>query len=163
MLRILLCEAWWGRLVLTDGGKCIPCDLVFTSIGYGGVAIEGLPFDVKTGVIPNVAGRVDGMDCVYVAGWIKRGPSGTIGSNRACALDTVAAIEEDVKDYNIAESHVSNEVNIVELLETRNVKLVNFVDWQKIDDAECQAGEKLGKPREKFTSSAEMIKLLGHC
>lgn len=141
----------------TGGVKHIPCDLIFTSIGYLGTALPGLPFDAQRGVVPNVAGRVSDRPACYVAGWIKRGPSGTIGSNRACALDTVASMLEDLA---LASAKGMDAEAPMAILKARGVKVVNFDDWSVIDRAEQAAGERVGKPREKFSSVDEMLTLL---
>lgn len=141
----------------TSEVKHIPCDLIFTSIGYLGTAMPGLPFDTRRGVVPNVAGRVSDRSRCYVAGWIKRGPSGTIGSNRACALDTVALMLDDLSALPPKDSGSGDPVS---LLQARGVKVVSFDDWSVIDRAEQAAGEIAGKPREKFTSVDEMLGLL---
>lgn len=83
------------RAVLTSGGDEIPAGRVVRAAGFRGAPVPGLPFDEDSGTVPNSAGRVDGRPGVYVAGWIKRGPSGGIGANKACARETVGALLED--------------------------------------------------------------------
>lgn len=150
-------DAGRQRVALTGVTKTIPCDIVFKSVGYLGVGIDGLPFDTQQGVIPNDNGRVSGAPGTYVAGWIKRGPSGTIGSNRACALETVAALLADLQE---GVCNRTDDEDALTLLLSRRVRVVDYTGWEKIDRAECDAGAAIGKPREKFTRVAEMLALL---
>jgi ferredoxin--NADP+ reductase len=137
--------------------------IVFRSIGYKGVPIAGLPFDHERGVIPNQSGRVmDGntlVPNVYVAGWIKRGPSGIIGTNRADSVATVQALLEDVNKLNVA-TDKSGSRGIISLLEQKAIRYVSFSDWQKIDQSEIERGLLHGKPREKYTYVDEMLGLI---
>ncbi|WP_320838627.1 NAD(P)-binding protein [Zhongshania sp.] len=133
----------------------IPCDLVFSSIGYKGKPVKNLPFDEVKGVIPNVQGRVDGVDGTFVTGWIKRGPSGTIGSNRACALETVALAEKDMHE-GLTDCALRS-ADILDKLIYQGVRVLEFSDWKQIDGAEIIRGELVGKPREKFTTIKDML------
>lgn len=140
----------------------ISCGLVFRSIGYRSVPIEGLPFDMQRGIIPNDRGRVlvDDKPCpgLYVTGWQKRGPSGVIGTNRADSLETVESL---ISDFPALPT--SSKLGIPGLLshfEGRNVQVVDLEGWHKIDAAEVERGKKSGKPREKFTRVDEMLALL---
>ncbi|MGB8275420.1 MAG: NAD(P)-binding protein [Alphaproteobacteria bacterium] len=142
----------------------LDCGILFRSIGYRGVAMPGVPFDDKAGVFRNVGGRIteDGNKPVpglYVAGWIKRGPSGIIGTNRACAVGTVAALFEDLAKLDSGSRRGAEGVR--GLLAERGVRVIGYSDWQKIDAAEINRGQPKGKPREKFTRVAEMISILG--
>ena len=129
------------------------------------MAIEGVPFHDAWGVIANDGGRVtDGPDGavvpgLYTAGWIKRGPSGIIGTNRACAVETVTALLEDREALQAAPR--AGRAGLARLLDGRGVRPVDFGDWRKIDAAEVARGEPKGKPREKFTRRAEMLAALG--
>src|SRR5207248_8531859 len=88
-----------GRLVARPTGETelIPAGLVLRSVGYKGVALPGVPFDERSGTIPNDRGRVEGTERTYVAGWIKRGPSGVIGTNKKDATETVELLLEDAR------------------------------------------------------------------
>ena len=138
----------------------IECGLLFRSIGYNGVPIPGVPFNDRWGTIPNRAGRItseqDGtvLPGLYTAGWIKRGPSGIIGTNRACAVESVNALLEDV-DQLAADKPGRN--GLYAILERNGVQHINFAQWEKIDAAEIAAGNPKGKPREKFTYCEEML------
>lgn len=138
----------------------IECGILFRSIGYNGVAIPGVPFYERWGTIPNDGGRVlteQGGDVVpglYTAGWIKRGPSGIIGTNRACAVETVDALLDDISKLD---ADVSGREGLYNILDRNGVEYINYQHWKKIDAAEVEAGKTKGKPREKFTSREEML------
>ena len=157
--------AFRQKAVGTGETETLECGLLFRSIGYRGVAIEGVPFHDAWGVIANDGGRVtDGPDGavapgLYAAGWIKRGPSGIIGTNRACAVETVTALLED-RAALLAEAREGRS-GLARLLDGRGARPIDFGDWQKIDAAEVARGEPKGKPREKFTRREEMLAALG--
>lgn len=137
----------------------LECGLFFRSVGYRGVEIPGIPFEEKRGVFPNNKGRImDNNDIVpglYTAGWIKRGPSGVIGTNKADSVETIASLMEDMPKINSCNTPSTEPIK--KLLQDRNINVVSFEDWQKIDAAEIERGKKVGKPREKFTKIEEMI------
>jgi ferredoxin--NADP+ reductase len=141
----------------------IPCQLVFRSIGYKGHQLPGVPFDERNGIIPNQDGRVIDpatktlVPRVYVAGWIKRGPSGVIGTNKSDAIATVQAMLEDAIQYSIWEGLSSDPDAIPALLAQKQIRTVTFTDWKRIDQIEIAAGKKRGKPREKLTTIAELL------
>ena len=138
------------------------CGVLFRSIGYRGAAIPGVPFDNHRGVFPNQDGRiVDGQNVVpglYVTGWIKRGPTGIIGTNRADSVATVASLLADLP--NLPGGAKSGADGLTALLQSRRVRVVSYADWQKIDAAEVRRGAAAGKPREKFTSVEEMLDVI---
>ena len=148
--------------VATEEAEDFPCGLVFRSIGYKGVALPGVPFDPVRGVVPNTAGRIsrDGaaLPGLFVTGWLKRGPSGIIGTNRADSLETVAALLEDLAA--MAPVHAAGLESVRPLLERRAGRVVSLADWTAIDGAELERGSQAGKPREKFTRVEEMMALL---
>lgn len=147
----------------------LECGLLFRSIGYRGVAIEGVPFDDKRGVFPNDAGRIvesakNGavVRGVYTAGWIKRGPSGIIGTNRACAVETVGSLLDDWPQLQApGAAPKPGAAKLYEMLDGRGVRHINYVQWQAIDAAEIRRGEPKQKPREKFTRIEEMLAAAG--
>jgi ferredoxin/flavodoxin---NADP+ reductase len=155
-------EPFKQRAIGTGETTTMPCGLVFRSVGYHGVGIPDVPFDEASGVIPNEAGRVmlDDETAVglYVAGWIKRGPSGVIGTNKPDSQETVGAILSDYLTLPQAPERDSDAV--VALLNTRGVRVVSYDDWRAIDAAEIKRGEAVGKPREKFTRTSEMLAVL---
>jgi ferredoxin/flavodoxin---NADP+ reductase len=155
-----------GRVHAVDTGEReeIECGLVLRSIGYKGVGLDGLPFDEGRGVIPNDHGRVTDPDTgeqvpgQYVVGWIKRGPSGVIGTNKKDALDTVEALLADVAAGRVPEpAGDSSPESIEALLEERAPDFITFDAWQEIDRAEVARGEPHGRPRVKFTTLEEML------
>jgi len=138
--------------VPTDERETIPCGVVFRSVGYHGVALPGLPFDEKTGTIPNEGGRVE--PGLYVAGWIKRGPSGVIGTNKKDATETVALLLDDAR-AGLLPSRAEGMLET--LLGERGVDAVLYAGWEAIDAAERSAGEPLGRPRVKLCSWADLL------
>ena len=149
----------------TGATSALACGLLFRSIGYRGVPIAGVPFDDRSGTFPNRAGRVtEGKDGgvvpgVYTAGWIKRGPSGIIGTNRACAVETVKALLEDAAALRAhAKPHAKpGAARLLEILDERGVEHVDYARWKEIDAAEIARGALKQKPREKFTRVGEML------
>lgn len=136
----------------------LECGLVFRSIGYQGVAMTGVPFDSKRCVYPNEAGKVVGMPGLYVTGWIKRGPSGIIGTNRACAADTVSTLLRDIEGVDHTQKPGAKALS--SRLSSRGTRIVSYDDWKRIDAEEVFRGVPQGKPREKFTRVAEMLSVL---
>ena len=143
-----------GEYLAVDAG------LVVRSVGYHGVAMPGAPFDQTRGIIPNREGRVvdaggNVVPGLYVAGWIKRGPSGVIGTNRADSALTVAHIIKDLMANGGPRGKPAQQIR--QLLNDRGALRVDFDDWGRIDAAEVSAGALSGKPREKFTAVDEML------
>jgi ferredoxin--NADP+ reductase len=139
-----------GRIVARPTGELetIPCGLVLRSVGYQGVALPGVPFDERRGVVPNTAGRVDGAERTYAAGWIKRGPSGVIGTNKKDATETVDALLDDARAGRLS---VEATESLETLLDRKGVHYIEYAGWQAIDAAERAAGEPRGRPRVKLT------------
>jgi ferredoxin/flavodoxin---NADP+ reductase len=153
-----------GAIRARDTGEReeLECGLVLRSIGYKGIGLEGIPFDSDRGVIPNEAGRVTHLESGeqaaghYAVGWIKRGPSGVIGTNKKDAQDTVDSLFADLEAGKVPEREPI-EPAIEELLAERAGDHVTYLGWQAIDRAEVSAGEPHGRPRVKFCSVAEMV------
>jgi len=143
-----------NRAVATEERETLPCGLVFRSVGYRGVALADVPFDEKTGTIPNVGGRVE--PGVYAAGWIKRGPTGVIGTNKKDATETVEMLLEDAAAGKLPRSSATS-VDVDALLDERGVRRVMYAGWQSIDEVERAAGEKQGRPRVKLCSWDELL------
>jgi ferredoxin--NADP+ reductase len=142
----------------------IPCGLVLRSIGYRGVSIAGVPFDERRGVIPNEHGRVQGADGhvvpgLYTAGWIKRGPTGLVGTNKADAKETVSALLADARLLQVTHAPCHGE-RIVRKLREFGVRTLDFADWQRLDAFELAAGQAVGKVREKLVDIAAMLQAL---
>lgn len=154
-----------GALRAVDTGEReeLECQLVMRSVGYKGVRIEGVPFDEQRGLVLNRAGRVleepDGAHKVghYTAGWIKRGPSGVIGTNKKCAQETVNHLIEDRQAGVLLNPESPEPAAIEGLLRERGVRFVSFSGWEQIDRAEVGRGEPHGRPRVKFVHRDEML------
>jgi ferredoxin--NADP+ reductase len=153
-----------GRLaaVPTGAEETLECGLVLRSIGYRGVPIPGVPFDDRAGLIRNVDGRVSDdagahRPGEYAVGWIKRGPSGVIGTNKKCATDTVAQIVADATAgaLNAPGIEASGE-DMVAWIQAKVPTAVTWDGWQRIDLHETGLGEPLGRPRVKLVSVSEM-------
>ncbi len=160
-----------GRLRAQPTGEqeTIPAGLVFRAIGYRGVPLPGVSFDLRRGVIPNDHGRVldpaDGtlMHGEYAVGWIKRGPSGVIGTNKKDAQETVDAILADASpDGRGLNTPASKDDRAVEqLLRERQPELVTYDGWVSIDRHERSLGEASGRPRVKLTRIEQMLRVAG--
>jgi ferredoxin--NADP+ reductase len=154
-----------GRISARDSGEReeIEAGLVLRSIGYKGVPVEGVPFDERRGVIPNQAGRVveasgEPVSGLYAVGWIKRGPSGVIGTNKKDAAETVATLFADLDAGAVPDAPLAAERDSIEaLLAERRPDHVTYAGWEAIDAAEVARGEPLGRPRVKFCTVAEMV------
>lgn len=136
--------------------------ILFRSIGYLGIAMPGVPFDKDRGVFANDKGRIveDGAPVpgLYAAGWIKRGPTGIIGTNRADSVETVGLLLEDLDQLDSGDK--TGAASCYQLLAERQARPISFSDWEKIDANEVERGQAVGKPREKHTRVAEMLALL---
>jgi ferredoxin--NADP+ reductase len=154
-----------GRISAVDTGEreTIDCGLVLRSIGYKGIGLDGIPFDDGRGLIHNEAGRVhDGSGSqeqgLYAVGWIKRGPSGVIGTNKKDAQETVDMLFEDLEAGRVPEPEGAADRGAIEaLLNERKPDHVTFEGWQAIDAAEVERGKPHGRPRVKFCRTDEMV------
>jgi ferredoxin/flavodoxin---NADP+ reductase len=153
-----------GRLVAvpTQERETLECGLVFRSVGYRGVGLPEVPFDERRGTIRNEGGRVvadDGehLTRIYCAGWIKRGPTGIIGTNKKDASETVARLLEDVEAGRLVHQERATPDAVEALLEERGVRAVLYHGWTSIDEHERAAGEKLGRPRVKLRTWDELL------
>jgi len=138
--------------------------LIFRSIGYKGTAIAGVPFDARQGVFPSQEGRIiepggPAVPGLYACGWIKRGPTGIIGTNKPCSVATVASLLADLASLDPGPKPGAE--GLPALLGADGRRVVSYDDWLAIDQAEVSRGAPKGKPREKFTSVEEMLGLLG--
>ncbi len=140
----------WVSAVDTGDRETLDAGLVFRAVGYKGLPIVGLPFDERKGVIPNTNGRVDGTEREYVAGWIKRGPTGIIGTNKKCAVDTVTQLLADLDSGALVPHRGDDRGDVETWLRGRQPRLVTEAGWRLIDAAERAAGEPHGRPRVKL-------------
>jgi ferredoxin/flavodoxin---NADP+ reductase len=150
-----------GRIVAKDTGEREeePAQLVVRAVGYRGVPTPGLPFDEKTGTIPHTGGRIDGSPNEYVVGWIKRGPTGVIGSNKSDSQETVDTLLSDLSGADLADVGADHSEKLVAWLLERQPKLITDDHWKLINDYERAAGEPHGRPRVKVTSVAELLRI----
>ncbi|MFI5210501.1 MAG: FAD-dependent oxidoreductase [Gemmatimonadales bacterium] len=163
-----------NRLVAGAGGdmkaeatgetETLPAGLVFRSVGYKGTGVNGLPLDARRGVIPNDAGRI--LDAPgqpapgeYVSGWIKRGPSGVIGTNKPDSVETVDSLLADRASGKLPLPAAGRDA-IEALLAGRKIRVVSWDDWKKLDEIEKARGAALGRPRLKFTDLGSMLAAL---
>lgn len=150
----------------TDEYEVLETDIVFRSIGYQGVPLPGVPFHERWGVIENDKGRVTDpgtgghMTGLYVSGWIKRGPTGVIGTNKQDAGETVECIAGDVAGGKINVPESTDPVSVIDLVSRVQPDYLTYGDWLRIDNLETERGKALGRPRLKFTSVREMLDAL---
>lgn len=146
----------------TDEVRRVNTGLVLTSIGYRGKPIRGLPYDESSAVVPNDGGRVVDpasrapVPGAYVAGWIKRGPSGFIGTNKSCSFETVQALVADFNAGKLTEPAAKPEA-LAALVRARRPEAIDAAGWRAIDAAEIARGSGDGRPRNKFTDVAAML------
>jgi len=151
----------------TDHVEELPVGLVFRSVGYRGVALPGVPFDEKAGVILNAKGRV--LDPTtkqprvgeYTAGWIKRGPSGVIGTNKPDAAETVECMAADLAQGAVLEPAHATAAAAEAIVRQRQPRCVSYPEWLKLNELEVARGRAQGRPRLKFTRIEEMLGALG--
>jgi ferredoxin/flavodoxin---NADP+ reductase len=160
----------------TDERETIAAGLAFRAIGYRGISLPGVPFDERSGVIPNQGGRVldpgsgAPLPGEYVVGWIKRGPSGVIGTNKRDAHETVDAMLADLSPLTDADAssrerssaHLPNtpdSASVEALLRSRQPDLVTYAGWEAIDRHERALGEAADRPRVKLTSIEELLRV----
>ncbi|HEU5193639.1 MAG TPA: FAD-dependent oxidoreductase [Methylomirabilota bacterium] len=142
--------------------------LVFRSVGYRGVPLPGVPFDDKWGVVLNEKGRVldpeskQPLPGEYTAGWIKRGPSGVIGTNKPDALETVTAMLEDAAEGRTLEPPEPDRAAAERLIRQRQPRVIGYPDWLKLNALEIAGGRARGRPRIKLTRVDEMLAALGN-
>jgi ferredoxin/flavodoxin---NADP+ reductase len=153
-----------GAIRARDTGEreTVECGLVLRSVGYKGQGVEGLPFDERRGVLPNDGGRVVDPETGqqvpghYVAGWIKRGPSGVIGTNKKDAQETVNSLLADVRESKL-EKPAADAATVADWLAERVPDHVTYAGWEAIDSAEQERGRPQERPRIKFTRVDEMV------
>ncbi len=151
----------------TDEFEELRAGLVFRSVGYRGMPIDGLPFDPNWAVIPNDKGRVGAatkagtVRGLYVSGWIKRGPTGVIGTNKPDAAETVQSMIEDLANDSVLKPESPDTAAAERLVTCGQPNWVSYSDWRRLDEKETERGKELGRPRVKFTAVQEMLSALG--
>ena len=149
----------------TDEVMHLNVDMVFRSIGYRGEAIPGLPFDDRRGTIPNDQGQLlDGVDGKllnqeYTAGWIKRGPSGVIGTNKQDAMETISRLKQNWQTSQTSQPKLVQD-DLLDLFKEKKIQFVSFEDWKKLDKFELEQGQLIGKSRQKICDVEEMLDLI---
>ncbi len=147
------------RAVATDDSFDLSAQLVFRAVGYRGLPLPDVAFDERSATIPHEKGRVlnpENNQREYVAGWIKRGPSGVVGTNKPCAVESVQTMLRTINEQGWSPKAARD---VVELLQERNLSFVSFDDWKRIDAHEVAAGEPLGRPRLKLTDPEELLRV----
>lgn len=149
----------------TDQEEVIPVGMVFRSVGYRGAPLPEIPFNDSWGTIANEQGRIvengEPVTGLYTAGWIKRGPTGVIGTNKTCAQETVNMMVEDLKAGKILSPEKPGIDQAKQLVSEKAPDAISYQDWQKIDAVETSKGEAQGRPRVKFTSREAVLAELG--
>jgi ferredoxin--NADP+ reductase len=165
--KLYATEAGTLRAEPTGEYEELPVGLVFRSVGYRGVPLPGVPFNDKWGVIFNNKGRVINPDTQqpvvgeYCAGWIKRGPSGVIGTNKPDAAETVTCMLEDLAQGLILQPSQPEPAALEALIRQRQPQYVTYQDWLRLNEIELARGKELGRPRLKFTRVEDMLAALG--
>jgi ferredoxin--NADP+ reductase len=151
----------------TDQYETLPIGLIFRSVGYRGQALPDVPFYDRWGTIPNEKGRVmtmqkGGEQVVgdYVVGWIKRGPSGIIGTNKPDSVESMNMLLDDLKAGKLLNPSSPSRDAVENLLKSRPVRYVTFAEWKYLDELETTRGTELGRPRLKFSRVADMLQAL---
>ncbi len=151
----------------TEKAEHFDCGLIFRSVGYLGVPLEGVPFHAKWGVIPNEKGRVTEEEShepivgTYCAGWIKRGPTGLIGTNKGDAIETVQCMLEDVKVGNVLKPEHPTADAAEQFIRQRQPAFFSYDHWRSLDEHEINLGKEAGRPRVKLTTVDSMLEALG--
>ncbi|MFD9665341.1 FAD-dependent oxidoreductase [Rhodococcus sp. NPDC059968] len=157
-----------AALTVTDTGTVdrIECGLVLRAVGYRGLPIAGLPFDETAGTVANAAGRVvepgtgHPVAGQYVAGWIKRGATGVIGTNRYCAAETVEALLDD-HHAGLLAARTAAAADLTALVRARRPDALGGADWRAIDRFERERGREAGRPRIKIVDAGEAAVVAG--
>ena len=150
----------------TDEFEDLPVDMVFRSVGYRGVALPDVPFYEEWGTVSNDCGRVlaeqggEQLPGLYVSGWIKRGPSGVIGTNKPDAAETVERMVADAVAGRVLVPTDPDPAASDALVRQRQPDAVSFDDWRKLDGLEVERGRSEGRPRVKFCSVEDMLAAL---
>jgi len=151
-----------GRVRAVDTGEreTVECGLVLRAVGYRGVALPGVPFDEGSGTIPHVEGRIEGREREYVVGWIKRGPTGIIGTNRKDGNETARALLADLAGGTREDTTIAGPEEIEKWLSGRCPDLVDLDGWGVIDAHERAAGQDGGRPRVKVVDRSTLMDLV---
>jgi ferredoxin--NADP+ reductase len=166
--RLVASETGTIQAKATDQFEELSAGLVFRSVGYRGVPLPGVPFDEKWGVVLNEKGRVLDPDTAavrrgeYTAGWIKRGATGVIGTNKPDAAETVQAMTEELAAGHTLTPAEPDAATLERLIEQRQPQVVSYADWLRLNEIEVERGRARGRPRVKFTRVDDMLAALGN-
>ncbi|WP_152364445.1 FAD-dependent oxidoreductase [Microlunatus speluncae] len=148
-----------GRLLSAGPGPELPADLVVRSVGYRGTALPGVPYDPEIARVPHAEGRVirDGSFATgeYVTGWIKRGPTGVIGTNKSDAVETVTSLLTDIADGELVADHDRDDLD--RLLADRGIHPLGMPAWRLIDAAEIERGHRQGRDRATLAHRSDLL------
>ena len=158
VVQVAETELSGGKLVETGALYDLPCDLLVSCIGYRTSPIPGVPFDERMGRFANDEGRI--LPGLYCVGWARRGPTGTIGTNRPDGFEIIEKIAADMESGRLDTGGKEGRAGFDRIAAARNLEIVTFRDWKKIEEAEEKAARE-GAPREKFVKIEEMIKARG--
>lgn len=156
--RLVADEYGVPRAVPTGETETLAAGLLLRAVGYHGLPVADLPYDARTGTVPNERGRV--IPGVYVAGWVKRGPTGFIGTNKTDAEETVDRILDDL-DAGVIPEPVGTTQGLRGIIRNRQPGMVDLAGWQAIDAEERRRGEASGRPRVKIVDVDEMRRIAG--
>jgi ferredoxin--NADP+ reductase len=151
----------------TDQFEELPVGLVFRSVGYRGVPLPEVPFNERWAVVLNQKGRVIDPNTQqrivgeYTSGWIKRGPSGVIGTNKPDSVETVTCMLEDLAAGRVLQPEHPEPDSIDRIVHERQPHVFSYADWRRLDELEVAKGKEQGRPRIKFTCVEDMLKALG--
>lgn len=146
------------KSVLTEARETMKCDLAIPSIGYKSIQVdESIPFDFERGIVKNANSKVERG--VYVSGWLGTGPTGVILTTMSNAFGVADLMLRDIETDKLIGEEKAGHEGIMELLEKKNVQVVSWKDWVKIDKYEEAEGRKVGKPREKIVSIEKMLQI----
>ena len=151
----------------TEQVEELPVDMVFRSVGYRGLPVQDVPFDERRGVIANAQGRVlqaggdEPLTGIYASGWIKRGPTGVIGTNKSDALETVKCMVADAAGGKVLEPTGTAVEAAANLVRERQPEFFSYDDWLNLNEVEVSKGKEVGAPRVKFTRIEEMLEARG--
>ncbi len=151
------------KAVSTDDTMLIDCTTLFKSVGYLGTGLKGLPFIATKGIYPNESGAIindDGQQIqgIYTSGWIKRGPSGVIGTNKQDSAETVEKILSDMERLDLSPKEGLKALEVH--LRSKDTNFTTYKDWKSLDQFELNEGTKLGKCRNKFLTLKDMLSSL---
>lgn len=156
-------ESGYMQVVGTDVYEELEVDLVLRAVGYKGIRYPDVPFEPRKGIVPNKKGRVIDLESgnviagEYVVGWVKRGPSGVIGTNRKDAVETVNNMLQDIDLITPVDEKYADPQAALDYIKGKKIEFVSFDEWLILDKLEVERGQAEGRPRLKFADVQEML------